>query len=75
MTLNELKKKVDRTIEYAIECGETAEEINVSLQIDGPERESICATEDVELHYDNNCQASGCVLVGEFTLQEGWKDE
>ena len=64
MNLSKLKKAVDSAIESAIEYGESLEEIVVSLQIDDLSKETVWAKEDVELHYDNNCQASGCVLVG-----------
>ncbi len=70
MTLSELAKKVSEAVESANEFGESPKEINVSLQIDGPKTESVCAIENIELHYDNNCQASGCVLVGEFSFKE-----
>jgi len=61
--LSELKKLVDVAIELAEESEKSPDEINVYLQIDGPKK-SVWASE-IELHYDNDCQASGCVLVGE----------
>jgi len=72
MNLKELEEKAILACEYAEECGEDPRDIKISLQIDGPKAQSICAAEDVELHYDNDCQASGCVLVGEFTVITGW---
>jgi len=63
MNLMELKKAVDSAIELAIEYGETPDEIIVSLQLDGPETQSAFSSDDVELHYDNNLCASGCVLT------------
>lgn len=63
MKLSELKEQVDNAVAYAKECGIPPEEILVTLQIDRADDESIWSDEDVELHYDNNCQASGCVLT------------
>ena len=59
MNLFELKRYVDRAIESAEEYGEDPREIQVSIQID----DSLW-TNDIELTYDNDCQASGCVLHG-----------
>lgn len=69
MTLSELKEEVDAAIERAIEHGESPDSVAVSLQIDGlsgdvPGEASVWARDSIELHYDNNGQASGCVLVG-----------
>lgn len=63
MNLQELKEYVDVAIERAIENGESPAEIVVTLQIDGPEDESVWSSDEVELHYDGNLQASGCVLT------------
>ena len=70
MNLKELKEKVDSAVERAIEYGEKPEDILVSLQIDDeadPHHGSVCTDEDVELTYDGNAMASGCVL-------SGWRD-
>lgn len=64
MNLSELKKYVDTAIESAKECGESPDEVLVSIQIDNLDGDSYFST-DVELIYDNNCNASGCVLFGE----------
>lgn len=71
MNLFDLKQEVDAAIEHAAECGKSSESVLVSIQIDGPGEESSWSSE-LELHYDNDAQASGCVLVGEFSgsLQE-----
>ena len=61
MNLMELKSYIDRAIESAKEYGEDPIEIMVSIQIDDTERGSLWS-DDVELTYDNDCQASGCVL-------------
>ena len=63
MNLLELKEAVDRSIEAAIEYGEKPEEVMVSIQVD-INKESVYS-DDVELHYDGDGQASGCVIVGE----------
>ena len=64
MNLSELDTKVQAAIEHAKECGESPDEIRVSLQIDDSDGPGgVWSSEDVELHYDNNGQASGCVLT------------
>lgn len=65
MTLTQLKKQVDDAIEYAIECRQNPETIPVTLQLnkDGDEGDALCAYDDVEVHYDNNACASGCVIT------------
>ena len=63
MTLQELKAKIDLVLISAKECGESPLEIPVSLQIDGPNSGGVWANE-IEVYYDNNIQAFGCVLVG-----------
>lgn len=63
MNLIELKAQVDNAVELAHDTGEDPYKILVTLQIDGLEKESICANEELEVHYDNNAQASGCVIV------------
>lgn len=65
MNLLDLKCSVDSAIEYAEACGEDISNIPVSIQIDGPGYNSFVATKDVELHYDNNVQAGGCVIVAQ----------
>ena len=66
MNLLQLKQKVDYAIEMAGENEDTPENIEVSIQIEGPEGDSVYSN-NIELHYDGDCQASGCVLVGEVT--------
>ena len=64
MNLFELKTAVFRAVECAADHGEQPEDIVVSLQIDDPDDLDdgyVCAN-DVTLHYDGNCNASGCVL-------------
>lgn len=64
MNLTELKTKVDRAIEYAKECGESTDEIVVSIQIDLMSgKNSMCVDTDIEVHYDNNLNTSGCVIT------------
>ena len=64
MTLSELKKEVTAACEKAEEYGVCPGDITVTLQIDLPgNEESIWSSDDVELHYDNDGAASGCVLL------------
>lgn len=63
MNLRELKEKVDAAIDAAIEWEDNPEEITVSIQVD-INRDSVYS-DDVELHYDGDGCASGCVLVGD----------
>jgi hypothetical protein len=63
MNLLELKIAVNNAIHHADESGVSPCEINVSIQVNFNE-ESVWSS-DVELHYDNDCQASGCVIVGD----------
>lgn len=63
MTLNELKRAVESAIESATEYGESPDDIIVTIQIDdAPSGESIWS-ENIEVCYDGNCNASGCVLL------------
>ena len=64
MNLLELKTAVDRAVESATEDGNDLNDIIVSIQVD-INGESVYSS-DVELHYDNDCQASGCVIVGDI---------
>jgi hypothetical protein len=61
MNLHELKEQVDNAIERATELGELSTGITVTLQLDCPE-DSLWSGDDIELHYDANTNASGCVL-------------
>lgn len=62
MTLSELKAKVDMAAERAREFGVTLDEIVVTLQIDGVSGGSLWTDKGVDLHYDNDTFASGCVI-------------
>ena len=69
MTLSELKFEVDAAIKRAAEYGELPDEIEVSVQIDtvapgGDFESSVSAVDDLELCYDGNATASGCVILG-----------
>ena len=66
MTLSELKIEVDWAVRHACDSGEKPSDVVVSLQIEGPGLEVKFTSEDVEMHYDNNTNASGCVLVGQL---------
>lgn len=63
VTLTELKDYVDNAIKYAKECGQDPSTIIVSIQVDDTESESLWS-DDIELTYDNDGNASGCVLHG-----------
>jgi hypothetical protein len=62
MKLSKLKQAVDRAIECALECERDPDEIQVSLQIGHPEGE-IWGMDNLEVHWDDDCMASGCVLT------------
>lgn len=70
MTLTQLKKRVDAAYEYALDCHQSPDSIPVTIQLnrDGDEGDAICTHEDVEVHYDNNACATGCVICA--TLSE-----
>ena len=63
MNLLELKSFVNRAIVNAKENRNDPAEITVSIQVDDTESESLWS-DDIELTYDNDGQASGCVLHG-----------
>lgn len=70
MNLSQLKQAAERAIEYAKECGVDPESIPVTLQIDREESGPVWSDEEVSLHWDNNSQASGCVIVAFLPLSE-----
>jgi len=72
MKLNELKTQVDNAIELVREHEQDPEKIQVALQIDHSQTESICADDQLEVHWDNNGMASGCVITG-YTDDPGWQ--
>ena len=61
MTLKELKEAVDLACEMADDYKEKLEDIQVSIQLDFP-NSYLVVDSGIELHYDGNCNASGCVL-------------
>ena len=63
MSLQKLAEFANRAVENAKEYGANPDEVPVSIQIDCTESESLWA-DDVELTYDGDGQASGCVLHG-----------
>lgn len=75
MNLAELKDNVDRAVESSLEYGDNPREIVVSLQIEGPGEKVVWTQEDVELIYDNDCMASGCVLRGQLGDHMGDDDD
>jgi len=79
VNLKQLKTQVDNAIESAGEYGALLEDIEVSLQIEILEcvgktkpyylKDTIWSTDDVELHYDNNGDAAGCVLTSNVKIE------
>ena len=67
MTLEQLKIAVLEACERANDYGQKPSEIEVSLQLDHcDETLALWSSKSVELHYDNDGQASGCVLTAEI---------
>lgn len=66
MNLLELKKAVDIAIESVIESEDTPENTLVSMQIDGPEAQSVWSDFDLKVLYDGNACISGCVILGQY---------
>ena len=62
MNLLELKYEIEKAIIRAKECEEKPEEVKVSMQIDS--YTSSIWTDDVNIMYDCNFDASGCVVLG-----------
>lgn len=63
MDLLELQTQVNQAVERVKEDERDPKDIKVSLQIDGPGTLSVFSGDNVEVHYDNDLQASGCVLT------------
>lgn len=63
MNLMELKIAVDDAVQDALDSGELPTDVMVSIQVSTHEI-SVCS-DNVELHYDGDGCASGCVLVGD----------
>ena len=64
MNLSELKQAVDHAIEMTTEYNVSPDEVDVSVQIDLADGSSRWSN-DVVLLYDNDLQASGCVILGQ----------
>jgi len=65
MNIIELKYAVEAAIDKAKETGIDPDSIQVSLQIEKLGSDVYMSTDkDIELIYDNNGMASGCVLYG-----------
>ena len=65
MNLKELFEKSWQAYRDALTCGEIPNEVKVSLQIEKPCGGGIWSSSEIEIHYDNNTKASGCVLVAQ----------
>jgi len=61
MNLSELQAAVNEAVELAEQNGESPGEVPVTLQIE--RGETVWSADEVELHYDGNLDASGCVLT------------
>ena len=68
MVLTDLKHKIDEIIESVKEDGNNPDEIIVSVQIDDMDGQSTWST-DIGIHYDNDCQVSGCCILGEKEVE------
>lgn len=69
MNLIELKNKVQDIIRAVYEDERDPKDVPVSIQVEkGTESFWSC---DIELIYDNDIQASGCVIVGEHEALRG----
>lgn len=64
MNLTELKIAVENAIENAGDYEETAEEVNVSIQVNCLDGGAIWAVKDLQCNYDGNLTASGFVITG-----------
>ena len=71
MNLLELQGEVNRIITKAVEYEVAPHTIAVSIQIE--HSEETCWSTDLELHYDNDGEVSGVVIVGE-NGQDDWDD-
>lgn len=74
MKLTQLRDAAERAVENAKECGVDPDTIPVTLQLDREGNDSIWSDSEVELHWDNNGCASGCVItafVEEETPKKG----
>lgn len=69
MTLSELKESIDSAVESADGYGISPDEIQVSFQVfiwdgkDCTKGKEYWANKEVEVHYDNDGLASGCVIT------------
>jgi len=71
MNLLQLRADVEAAIEHAGDSGADPNDILVSIQIDLESGEDSLWSEDVKLIYDNDGNASGCVIYGwEYDNQE-----
>ena len=69
MNLAELRDAIASTIERVEEYGKRPEAVPVSLQLDRDDR-TACGATDVEVVWDNDTMASGCVVSAEMGVFE-----
>ena len=67
MNLRALQTAVENAIKTAYEDGVKPKDIPVTIQIDDkadPHHGFVQTDQELELHYDGDCNASGCVIHG-----------
>ena len=64
MNLLDLEYAVKAVKDSVIEDGNNPKDIDVSLQIELKKNNLTVWTSDIDLHYDNYCNVSGCVILG-----------
>jgi len=62
MKLSELKTQVDNVVESVREHEQNPRDILVTLQVNHSGTEYLCANDHLEVHWDDNGMASGCVI-------------
>ena len=67
MNLKTLKGAVDGAIEMAKFAGVDPETVDIHLQIDTDRGDAMWSKEDVELHYDNDANSSGCTITAYYS--------
>lgn len=64
MTLAKLHSEVQRVLELVEERGKDPAQILVTLQLENLDGAQVWGHEGVEITWDNDCQACGCVISG-----------
>lgn len=69
MNLKELRDVIIETCDRALADGAELEDVEVSLELDAPAQsdiDSVWSTGPIEVSYDNDGSAAGCVLSAEI---------